>query len=89
MNIEKWLQELKVPREAYRVVSLLPLVYVAWADGKVQKAERDVILRIAREQGLLDHGGDAALERWLTVSDMLVRNEKSPPAASRAPNSGV
>lgn len=68
MKIENWLQELKVPRAAYRVVSLLPLVYVAWADGKVQKAERDVIMRIAREQGLLDHGGDVALERWLTVA---------------------
>jgi hypothetical protein len=83
LNIEKWLQELKVPREAYRVVSLLPLVYVAWADGKIQKAERDVILRIARERGLLDHGGDAALERWLTVApttqqlrtDLAVLNE--------------
>lgn len=67
MNIEAWLRELKLPREAYRVVSLLPLVYVAWADGKVQKAERTMILGIARSRGLLEHGGDAALERWLTV----------------------
>ena len=55
-----------MPREAYRVVSLLPLVYVAWADGKLQKSERDVILRIARENGLLDHGGEDALSRWLS-----------------------
>ena len=55
-----------MPREAYRVVSLLPLVYVAWADGKIQKSERDVILRIARENGLLAHGGEDALARWLT-----------------------
>lgn len=66
MNIDGWLRELKVPREAYRVVSLLPLVYVAWADGKIQKSERDVILRIARENGLLTHGGEDALARWLT-----------------------
>jgi hypothetical protein len=66
MDIDRWLRELKVPREAYRVVSLLPLVYVAWADGKIQKSERDVILRIARENGLLAHGGEDALARWLT-----------------------
>jgi len=66
VNIDSWLKELKVPREAYRVVSLLPLAYVAWADGKVQKAERDLIMRIAKERGLLDHGGAEALERWLS-----------------------
>jgi hypothetical protein len=65
MKIEEWLQELKVPREAYRVVTLLPLVHVAWSDGKVHRAERDLILRIATEQGLLDHGGRDVLERWL------------------------
>ncbi len=66
MNIDDWLADLKVPREAYRVVMLLPLVYVAWADGKVQGPERTVILRIAREKGLLDNGGAEALERWLS-----------------------
>jgi tellurite resistance protein len=66
MDIDAWLKELRVPREAYRVVALLPLVYVAWADGKIQKSERDVILRIAREQGLLDRGGGDALDRWLS-----------------------
>lgn len=66
MDIDSWLKELKVPREAYRVVSLLPLAYVAWADGKIQKAERDLIMRIAKERGLLDHGGAEALERWLS-----------------------
>jgi len=66
MDIDGWLRELKVPREAYRVVSLLPLVYVAWADGKIQKSEREVILRIARENGLLAHGGEDALARWLS-----------------------
>ncbi len=65
MNIDGWLKELRVPREAYRVVALLPLVYVAWADGKIQRAERDVILRIAKERGMLDHGGEEALARWL------------------------
>jgi tellurite resistance protein len=66
MDVESWLKELRVPREAYRVVSLLPLVYVAWADGKIQKGERELILRIARERGMLDDGGEEALARWLS-----------------------
>jgi hypothetical protein len=65
MNIEAWLKELGVPHEAYRIVSLLPLVYVAWADGKIQKPERTLIVGIARDRGLLAHGGQQALERWL------------------------
>lgn len=65
MKIESWLAELRVPREAYRVVVLLPLVHVAWADGKVQRAEHDLIMKIATEQGLLEHGGREVLERWL------------------------
>ena len=66
MDLEGWLKDLRVPREAYRVVSLLPLVYVAWADGKIQKSERDLILHIARDRGMLDHGGEDALSRWLS-----------------------
>ncbi|HET9694290.1 MAG TPA: hypothetical protein VFP48_07885 [Steroidobacteraceae bacterium] len=66
MDIEGWLRELKVPREAYRVLSLMPLVYVAWSDGKIQNAERELILRIAREQGLLNDGGEDTLQRWLS-----------------------
>jgi tellurite resistance protein len=65
VDIEGWLKELRLPREAYRMVSLLPLVYVAWADGKIQSQERALILSIARERGLLAHGGEQALERWL------------------------
>jgi hypothetical protein len=83
MDVEGWLRELRVPREAYRVVSLLPLVYVAWADGKIQKSERDLILRIARERGMLEHGGEDALSRWLSEppskqqlqADLAVLNE--------------
>jgi hypothetical protein len=66
MKIDTVLDELKIPREAYRVIMLMPLVYVAWADGKIQSQERKLIMGIAEERGLLDHGGRACLERWLT-----------------------
>jgi hypothetical protein len=67
MKVDTWLAELKIPREAYRVVMLLPLVYVAWADGKIQSQERKLIMQIAAERGLLENGGREALEHWLSV----------------------
>ena len=83
MDMEGGLKELRVPRAAYRVVSLLPLVYIAWADGRIQRSERDLILHIARERGMLDHGGEDALSRWLSEppskqqlqADLAVLNE--------------
>ena len=33
---------------------------------QIQKSERDLILHIARERGMLDHGGEDALSRWLS-----------------------
>lgn len=67
MDLEGTLKELGVDKSAAKVVGLLPLVYVAWADGKVQKAEREQILHAAQELGWLEGGGEAVLERWLTT----------------------
>jgi hypothetical protein len=97
VNIDRWLAELKIPRAAYRVISLLPLVYVAWADGKIQNAERAVILRIAKQQGLLDHGGDDVLQHWLSVrptdaqlkANLAALNELARSDASGSPDFGA
>jgi hypothetical protein len=67
MSIEVWLKELRIPRDSYRLIMVLPLVYVAWVDGKIQEKERKVILRIAEEHGLLANGGHAVLDHWLAV----------------------
>jgi len=67
VKIDTWLAELKIPREAYRLVTLLPLVHVAWADGKIQREERKLILQIAAERGILENGGRETLEHWLTT----------------------
>ena len=67
MKLESWLTELKIPQESYRLVMLLPMVYVAWADGRIQARERSLIMQIAEERGLLENGGRATLERWLSV----------------------
>jgi hypothetical protein len=39
-RIDAWLDELKIPRKAYRMVMLLPPIYVAWTDGRIQPGRR-------------------------------------------------
>lgn len=59
------LDELGVDKDNFRILGLLPLVYVAWADGKVQRAERSLIHRLAKMNGWLGDDGDALLSEWL------------------------
>lgn len=59
------LEALGIADESCRVLALLPLVEVAWADGAVQRAERDLILKSADKYGFLAGDGRALLEGWL------------------------
>lgn len=59
------LHSLGVDEESVAAVALLPLVEVAWADGRVQPAERAEILELARARGLLDGEGQRLVETWL------------------------
>ena len=61
----KQLEELGINAKNYRVLALLPLVLVAWADGKVQTAEMSRMLDIAGRKGFLPASGAAVLEGWL------------------------
>lgn len=46
---------------------LIPLIFVAWADGELDEREREAVLRAAREQSLAsDRIGQALLRSWLT-----------------------
>ena len=60
------LATLKIGGAATLVMSLFPIVEVAWADGKLDEKERKVILELAKSIGL-DLGGAAFnyLSRWL------------------------
>jgi membrane protein len=60
------LEQLGVDEGDARVVALLPLVQVAWADGDLDDVERETILRIASHQRL-GRGGARALRQWLTT----------------------
>lgn len=60
------LVEVGVSAEAVAAISLVPLVLVAWADGKVNAKERPTVLHAAKEQGI-DKESPAAklLDHWL------------------------
>jgi tellurite resistance protein len=57
------LESLGLGRDNHRAVVLLPLIEVAWADGRVQTAERLRIVQIARKYGF--DGKSEWLARWL------------------------
>lgn len=65
------IRELGFEGEAERVFDLLPLVHVAWADGKIQQGESAMILNLLRVRGV--SGGKA-----FTVLYSLLEKRPSP-----------
>jgi hypothetical protein len=61
-------RELGVTMATAPAFFLAPLVQVAWAEGKVSKKERDLVLRLARGRGIdADSAAYAQLQEWLRV----------------------
>lgn len=58
--------QLGIDQSSYRALALLPLVEVAWADGTVQSAERDLIVKIASENYFDMGNGAEILDGWLS-----------------------
>lgn len=65
-KMKKSLEHLGIPLDDYRVLKLLPLIYVAWADGKMERVKRDRIHYFASREYELSAAGVAVLDRWLT-----------------------
>lgn len=60
------LLELNIQLDVLATISIIPLIEVAWADGKIQKKERDVILNAAEACGMgRGRIGHSLLEQWL------------------------
>ena len=59
------LGRLGIDKDSYEVLILLPLVQVAWADGKIQKAERKLIVDIAARNGLAEGPARELFVGWL------------------------
>jgi hypothetical protein len=60
------LVKLDIHAEIVASLALVPLVEVAWADGRIQDEERAAVLEASAHHGLTaEHPGRALLERWL------------------------
>ena len=64
-QLTRALDSIGIAAEHVALVSLLPLVQVAWADGRIQPRERELILGLGAKHGLLHPGGEAIVEAWL------------------------
>jgi tellurite resistance protein len=61
------LVSLEIGPEAVAALSMVPLLAVAWADGRMEKQEREAVLKAANVQGLCRIEAVAnLLEHWLT-----------------------
>ena len=63
--IEKALNVLGLNRETSKLLTLFPLLYVAWADGQLADEEMRKILEAAEDAGLSQGASGAVLLRWL------------------------
>ena len=60
------LLDLDIETSVLTAISLVPLVEVAWADGKMDPEERDAILEASADQGIApDSSAHALLASWL------------------------
>jgi len=58
--------ELDIGPESLAALEVVPLVFVAWADGQVQAEEREVIVSLAKAAGIQPQDGRyPLLEHWL------------------------
>ncbi|MDF3065002.1 MAG: hypothetical protein K0R38_603 [Polyangiaceae bacterium] len=68
MEIDKLkhsLNRLGIQPSDYRILKILPLVYVAWADGKMERVQKERIHAFAVERYELSAAGSALLQKWL------------------------
>jgi hypothetical protein len=67
VDVKRDLIVLGIDPSDYRVLKLLPLVYVAWADGKMEEVERSRILELASRSFGIGVSGAQVLHEWLSA----------------------
>src|ERR1700733_15388053 len=67
LELEQTLMELGIRPSSYRGLMLLPLIYVAWADGKMESVEVERIRKFAAERLHLTPETAAVLDKWLAT----------------------
>src|SRR5690349_4773233 len=65
-RLHKTLNHLGIGDSNYRVLKLLPLVYVAWSGGTLTPERRRRIVELARDYFGIDEDGEKVLRGWLT-----------------------
>jgi hypothetical protein len=68
LELQQRLSELGLTTENHRVLMLLPLVYVAWADGKMEELEIEQILEFARQRLYFPPSVSLVLQDWLATA---------------------
>jgi hypothetical protein len=77
------LVELGLDAASWVALSLVPLVEVAWADGAIERRERDAILAAAVEQGIEPGSPSRSmLESWLCSRPGVLMRPGSPPSSA-------
>lgn len=64
-KLQRSLAHLGIQASDYRILKLLPLVYVAWADGKMDRVQKERIHAFAVKRYELSAAGAALLQGWL------------------------
>src|SRR4030042_5242608 len=65
-EILRKLTELDIRVEVLAILSIVPLIEVAWADGKIDDHQREAVLKIAESLGIFGTPIDRGLfEPWL------------------------
>lgn len=65
-RLKRSLEKLGIPPTDYRVLKLLPLIYVAWADGKMDQVKKERIHSFVATHYDLSAAGAKVLDGWLT-----------------------
>jgi hypothetical protein len=63
--MEKALWHLGVRQSSYRVLKLLPLVYVAWASGTLTEERKQRLVALAHHHFKIGEEGERVLQGWL------------------------
>jgi len=59
------LRRLGINDSNYKVLKLLPLIYVAWADGRIEPAQEQRLLHLAHNHFRVGEHGEELLKRWI------------------------
>ena len=66
-DLVKDLQDLGFTPETIAVLPLVPIVQMAWAEGGITSAERQLLVTLARQRGIASGStADAQLSEWMT-----------------------